>query len=92
MEACLDCDCRAGDYYIFAAILLCGLFAFNGKPVTPPVAAAVIGGSSADTHGFLPHDKVISIDGKTITTFEDIRREMMIALDLEKHFVVERDW
>ena len=77
--------------YIFAAILLSGLFVFNGQPVTPPVAAAVIGGSAADTHGFLPHDKVITIDGKRITTFEDIKREMMIALDLEKHFVIERD-
>ncbi len=77
--------------YIFAIILMTGLFAFNGQPVTPPVAAAVIGGSSAEEHGFKAHDKIISVDGKEITTFEDIRREMMIALDLEKHFVVERD-
>lgn len=77
--------------YIFAIILMALLFTFNGQPVTPPVAAAVIGGSSADEHGFKAHDKVLSIDGKTVTTFEDIRREMMIALDLEKHFVVERD-
>lgn len=77
--------------YIFAALILTGLFTFNGQPVTPPVAAAVIGGSSADKHEFLPHDRVISIDGKAITTFEDIRLEMTIALDLEKHFVVERN-
>jgi len=77
--------------YIFAIILFAGMFTFNGQPVTPPVAAAVIGGSSADAHGFLPHDRVVSVDGKAITTFEDIRREMTVALDLEKHFVVERD-
>lgn len=77
--------------YIFAIILLSALFTFSGQPVTPPVAAAVIGGSSADKNGFLPHDRVVSIDGETITTFEDIRREMMIALDLKKHFVIERD-
>lgn len=77
--------------YIFAILIMAALFTFNGQPVTPPVAAAVIGGSSAEKNGFLPHDRIISVDGKSIDTFEDIRREMMIALDLEKHFVVERD-
>lgn len=77
--------------YIFALIIMACLFSINGQPITPPSAAAVIGGSSADQHGFKPHDKVISIDGKTISTFEDIRREMMIALDEQRHFVVERD-
>ncbi|MCB9983064.1 MAG: RIP metalloprotease RseP [Rhodospirillales bacterium] len=77
--------------YIFAIILMALLFTFSGQPVTPPVAAAVIADSSAAKHGFQAHDKIISVDGKTITTFEDIRREMMIALDLEKHFVVERN-
>lgn len=77
--------------YIFAIILMTGLFTFNGQPVTPPVAAAIMGGSSAEEHGFKAHDKILSVDGNEITTFEDIRREMMIALDLEKHFVVERD-
>lgn len=77
--------------YIFAFILMALLFTFNGQPVTPPSAAAVIVDSSADKKGFLPHDEIISIDGKTISNFEDIRREMMIALDLEKHFVVRRN-
>ena len=77
--------------YIFAIILMAGLFIFNGQPVTPPVAAAVIGGSSAEKHGFEAHDKIVSIDGVEIVSFEDIRREMMIALDVKKHFVVERD-
>ncbi|MFP4313528.1 MAG: RIP metalloprotease RseP [Alphaproteobacteria bacterium] len=76
--------------YIFAVILLCGLYVYNGKPVTPPVAAAVIGGSSAAEHGFMPHDEVLEIDGKTIRSFEDIRREMMISLDEERHFLVQR--
>lgn len=77
--------------YIFAILLLMGLYVYNGKPVTPPVAAAVIGGSSADQYGFAPHDEIITIDGKTIRSFEDIRREMMISLDRERHFIVNRD-
>lgn len=77
--------------YIFAIIILTGLFAFNGEPVTPAKGAAVIVGSSAQEAGFLPHDEIVSIDDKTIRSFEDIRRQMMIALDTEKHFVVQRD-
>lgn len=77
--------------YIFAVILLTGLFAMNGQPVTPPSAAAIVAGSSAEQSGFQPHDYVLSIDGKEITSFEQIRRAMMISLDDERHFVVERD-
>ncbi|MCC6597383.1 MAG: RIP metalloprotease RseP [Alphaproteobacteria bacterium] len=77
--------------YLFAILILSFLFTFNGQPITPPSAAAIIGGSSADRHGFLPHDKIISIDGKKIGTFEDIRREMMIGLDTQKRFVLERN-
>ena len=76
--------------YIFAFLLLGGLYMMNGKPVTPPVAAAIIGGSSAEQYGFEPHDEVVSIDGQRIYSFEDIRTAMMIALDEERHFVVNR--
>lgn len=76
--------------YIFAILILMGLYMFQGQPVTPPQAAAVIESSAAAKNGFEPHDTIISIDGKKINSFEDIRREMMIALDHEKHFVVER--
>ncbi len=77
--------------YIFAVILMAALFAMNGQPVTPPSVAAIVAGSSAEKNGFLPHDKILSIEGNPVITFEDIRREIMIALNLKKHFVVERD-
>ncbi len=76
--------------YIFAIILLCGLFVFSGKPMTPPVAGAVIGGSSAEKAGFQPGDLVLSIDGDVIEDFDDIRRDMMIGLNEEKHFKIKR--
>lgn len=77
--------------YIFAVLLLAGLFAVRGQPVSPPTAAAIMGGSSAEEYGFQPHDFLITIDGKKINDFSDIRREMLVALDQEKHFVVKRD-
>jgi regulator of sigma E protease len=77
--------------YIFAIILLAGLYMTQGQPVTPPEAAAIIGGSSADKYDFRPHDIVVSIGGRSVESFEDIRREMMIALDGEREFVILRD-
>ncbi len=76
--------------YIFAIFVLMLLFTFNGKPVTPPSAAAVMAGSAAEKGGFEPHDIILSIDGKAVTSFEDVRRDMMIALDQKKHFTVDR--
>jgi len=77
--------------YIFAIFLLTGLYMVHGKPVSPPTAAAIVGGSSADTYGFEPHDVIVSVDGKAIDDFSDIQREMAVALDQERHFVVRRD-
>ncbi len=77
--------------YIFAIIVLTGLFTFNGQPVTPPVTTAIVAESSADKAGFHPHDYVLAIDGAPIRSFEDIRREMMISLDRRRVFDVQRD-
>lgn len=77
--------------YLFAIIILSILYSVQGQPVTPPSAAAIIAGSSAEKAGFKPHDYITAIDGETISSFEDIRRDMMIALDSEKHFTVVRN-
>lgn len=76
--------------YIFAIIILAFLFMFEGRPVTPPVASAVIAGSAAEKSGFLPHDTVLEIDGTVVRDFDEIKREIMIGLDERKHFVVQR--
>ncbi len=77
--------------YIFAFFVYVGLFMYHGQTVSPPIAAAIGIGSPAEKHGFLPHDRIISIDGKEIESFNDVRREMLLALDAERHFIVERD-
>lgn len=76
--------------YIFAIFLLAGLYIFHGQPVSPPTAAAVMKDSAAYSSGFQPNDYIISINGKPISAFNDIRREMMVALDQEQHFVIKR--
>ena len=76
--------------FLFAIILLAGLYSFYGQPVTPPTASAIIKGSAADIAGFKPHDRVIAIDGSPIRRFEDIRQKVMIALDSPMEFTVMR--
>ncbi len=76
--------------FLFAIVLLAGLFAFYGQPVTPPTASAIIKDSAADIAGFQPHDRVIAIDGVDIYRFEDIRQKVMIALDTPMTFTVMR--
>ncbi len=77
--------------FLFAIVLLFGMYSFYGQPVTPPIASAVIVDSAADKGGIQPHDKIISIDGEKISKFEDIRRIVMVALDTELEFVVDRN-
>ena len=50
----------------------------------------MIKGSAAEEAGFLPHDKIVSIDGVQIKRFEDIRRVVMVALDTPLEFVIQR--
>lgn len=77
--------------FLFAIVLLFGMYSFYGQPVTPPMASAVIEGSAAEKAGFEPHDKLVMIGGEKIYRFEDIRRIVMVALDTPLDFVVERD-
>jgi len=67
--------------FLFAIIILAGLFTFYGQPVTSPVAVGILSNSAADAAGFQPHDRILSIEGKEVRRFEDIRRAVMVKLD-----------
>lgn len=76
---------------IFAVIVLSGLYMFYGKPVTPPIVTAIVSESAADKAGFLPGDEILSINGRKITKFEEVRLASMIALDTPMDITVMRD-
>lgn len=77
--------------FLFAILVLAGLYMWQGQPVTPPVAAAIIQGGAADRAGFLPHDEVVAIDGQPVYRFEDIKRAVMLGLDTPLKVTVLRD-
>ncbi len=77
--------------FIFAIIVLAALFVTVGRPVTPPIAAAVIVGSAAEQAGFQPHDRILSINGKAVHRFADIQRQVAVSLAEPLTVTVERD-
>ena len=60
--------------YLFAIVVMAGLFLVNGQPYTAPLVDKVVPGSVAEQTGFLPGDRVLTIDDHAIDSFEDIKR------------------
>jgi len=64
--------------YLFAIILLAFLFMANGQPYTATTVATVMENSAAEKTGFKAGDKVLSIDGVEMSSFEAIRRTISL--------------
>lgn len=60
--------------FLFAIVLLFGLFVTQGQPFTPPVVGEVLPDSAAAEAGVLPGDRIAAIDGSTIERFEEVQR------------------
>ncbi len=60
--------------FLFAIVLLAGLFATVGQPFTPPVVGQVVAGSAAEEAGIQPGDRIVSLEGSAIERFEDVQR------------------
>ncbi len=65
--------------FVFAIILLTGLYATVGQSFTPPDVGAVTPKSAAAAGGIKPGDVILSINGQRIERFEDIQR--IVRLD-----------
>ena len=65
--------------YVLGFILFFVVFSFNGKPILKPVISDVVKGSYADKAGLKKGDKVISVNGHQIFTFNDIRFQLMYS-------------
>lgn len=77
--------------YLFAIVTLALLFSFQGQPFTPAVVNALQENSVAEKAGFLPKDRVVSIDDTAIERFEDIKRIVSMNSGTPISVVVERD-
>ncbi|MDD3020978.1 MAG: RIP metalloprotease RseP [Alphaproteobacteria bacterium] len=77
--------------FLFAIAILSILYMAIGRPVTPPQVTGVEIGGAAEKAGLLPQDIIKSIDGQKIVSFDEVRRFVMLRLDQEMIFQIERD-
>ncbi len=64
---------------LLAWIIFWGANFFQGKPITPTTTIAFVeNGSAAALSGFESDDKILSINGKQVTNWEDLRAQIFI--------------
>ena len=64
---------------MLAWLIFWGANFFQGKPITPTTTIAYVeDGSPASLAGFVTGDKILSVNGKKVTNWEDLRAEILI--------------
>lgn len=79
-----------GANYLFAFVVLVGMFSFFGKPVQLPIFDSVVPGSAAEQAGLQPGDKVVSIDGEKITSFYELLQKTELNLGTPMQLQIDR--
>lgn len=69
--------------YIFAIILLTGLYVTQGQPYMPPIVAGVMEDSAAFDAGIRPGDMIVQVNDRKINSFNDLRKNAALNLDQE---------
>ncbi len=77
--------------FIFAILVLAGLYMVEGRPYAPAVVDAVIENSAAERAGLMVEDRVVSADGKKVSRFTDLSRIVFERPGQPILLVVERD-
>jgi len=77
--------------FIFAIVLLAGLFSTVGQPFTPADVGQVQPGSAAEQGGIKPGDTIAAIDGHQIDRFEDVQQAVALNNGTPMAIVVRRD-
>lgn len=77
--------------FLLAIILFAFLFGAVGSPRLLPFVATVQAGSAAEESGFLPGDRILSVDGEPIAWFDDLRRVIAESPGERVEILVRRD-
>ncbi|MEN8236803.1 MAG: RIP metalloprotease RseP [Pseudomonadota bacterium] len=78
--------------YIFAVLILAVLYTTVGQtlPSESSKLGAVLPDTAAARAGLQPGDEIIAIDGKSIQTFEELRKTVAVNAGQELEFMVRR--
>jgi regulator of sigma E protease len=77
--------------FLFAIILLTGLFCTVGQQFTMPDVGQVTPGSAAEDAGIKSGDVIVSIDGQAVERFEDVQQAVRLNAGSPMTVVVRRD-
>ena len=77
--------------FVLAIVLFAILFGAVGSPRLLPFVATVQQGTAAEEAGFLPGDRVLSVDGEPIEWFDDLRRVIAENPGQRVEIAVRRD-
>jgi regulator of sigma E protease len=77
--------------FLFAIVVLAGLFMIYGQPYTPPVVGQVQPDSAAAEAGIQPGDRIVAIGGTSIERFEEVQRIVRLNPDSQLTIAVRRD-
>lgn len=77
--------------FIFSIFLLALIFKINGVSSTLPIISDLHPDSPAMIANLRPGDKIVKINNKKITVFEDITRSVTLNGHKELKFTIERD-
>jgi regulator of sigma E protease len=77
--------------FIFAILGLAAMFVVLGQPVTEPVIGSVSPGTAADTAGLKAGDRIVAINGNTVSRFQDIQRIVRIEIERPLELSIQRD-
>lgn len=67
--------------YLFAIVIFASIFLFIGKMDFPAVVGDVIPGGAAEKAGVLKGDKILTVNGKKVATFTELRQEVDMHVD-----------
>ncbi len=77
--------------FLLAILLFTFLFKINGLNTVLPIVDEVLPQSAALESNLQKGDKILTIDGKEITDFNEVRQAVMTSSSKELHFEIERE-
>lgn len=76
--------------FVLAIVVFAAIFMFSGRLEMAPIIDQLQPGSAAEAAGFLPGDKIVSIDGRPIRTFSDMQRIVSGSAGMTLEIEVDR--
>jgi regulator of sigma E protease len=77
--------------FLLAILLFMGIFAAIGYPTAPPIVTALVTGGPAASAGVMPGDRLVSVNGREVSNFAQVKDYVMLRPAQSLDVVVERE-